>query len=113
MVWEDHSGLSNRHVLLTSFVGSSFVQFFDASSVQRCMEVENITYHGRKLDVSLALSKKELDGVKQQGPAEKKNLDKRNLLLAKEGGMCLKLTSVICMCPSFCSPTIFHCGACM
>lgn len=67
--------------------GSSFVQFFDASSVQMCMEEEDITYRGRKLDVSLALSKKELDGVKQQGPAEKKNLDKRNLLLAKEGGM--------------------------
>lgn len=69
---------------MASLAGSAFVQFFDVSSVQRCMETEDISYQGRKLEVSLALSKKELEGVKQDPVKEK--VDKRNLLLAKEGG---------------------------
>ncbi|CAI8032101.1 Uncharacterized RNA-binding protein C4F6.14 [Geodia barretti] len=69
--------------------GSAFVQFLSPASVQQCMEsVESnetvLLYHGRELEVSLALSPQELDKMKESGTEK---TDRRNLFLAKEGNV--------------------------
>ena len=68
-------------------VGSAFVQFLNPASVQQCMESIDsnetvLLYHGRQLDVSLALSPQELAKMKESGTEK---TDRRNLFLAKEG----------------------------
>lgn len=69
--------------------GSAFVQFHDISAVQSCFEVANseegLCCHGRRLDVSLALSRKELGQLKDYKPGSRVKEDKRNMYLAKEG----------------------------
>ena len=44
-------------------------------------------YGGRRLDVSLALSREEVEKVKDKKSGRKGESDKRNIYLAKEGGM--------------------------
>ena len=66
------------------WLGSAFVQFIDPASVQHCLQTsgESLLFNGRMLDVTLALSPRELSAIKECG--EEKS-DKRNLYLSKEG----------------------------
>ncbi len=71
---------------ISCIIGSAFLQFKKQSSVQPCLDVANgdgLHFHGNKLSVSLAVSKKQAQEFKGQDTRVKE--DKRNLYLAKEG----------------------------
>lgn len=68
--------------------GSAFVQFTSAVAAQKCLQaaeaaVGGVTFNGRLLNVAIALPPSEL--AKKSDKKEK--VDKRNLYLAKEGGL--------------------------
>ena len=48
--------------------------------------MQGLCCRGRRLDVSLALSRKELGQLKDYKPGSRVKEDKRNMYLAKEGG---------------------------
>lgn len=73
--------------------GSAFLQFKDLTSVKACLERasavdQGLSYHGHRLDVTLALSRGEVEQVCREREEGKRTRgeDKRNLYLAKEGG---------------------------
>jgi hypothetical protein len=74
------------------------VQFQDASSVHSCLEASSsrehggISYGGQRLELTLAVSRGEVERVcRERGDEGRrgKGEDKRNLYLAKEGGVCV------------------------
>ena len=84
-----------NHLPFNFFLGSAFVQFKEVSSAQSCLEVcssqeHGITYGGQRLEVTFALSRGEVERVCGERGAEGRRTrgeDKRNLYLAKEGGL--------------------------
>ena len=81
-------------LLFYFFLGSAFVQFQDASSVESCLEAcssreQGISHGGQRLEMTLALSRGEVERVCRERGGEGRRgrgEDKRNLYLAKEGG---------------------------
>lgn len=69
---------------------------------------QGVQYGGRRLDVSLALSREEVEKVKDSASGRMGKVDKRNLYLAKEGGELSTLISVrawpFIFCASFSRP---------
>ena len=47
---------------------------------------QELCLHGRQLDVSMALSKQEMERLRKHKSSKREKMDKRNLHLAKEGG---------------------------
>ena len=56
-----------------------------------------MVYHGHHLDVSVALSRGEVEGVCREREEGKRirGEDKRNLYLAKEGGKCINCNTAV------------------
>lgn len=92
--------------LLSLSLGSAFVQFQDTASVHSCLEVsssreQGINYGGQRLDVTVAVSRGEVERVcRERGDEGRRGRgdDKRNLYLAKEGGMIACIVVVLTIC---------------
>ncbi|XP_002731716.1 RNA-binding protein 28-like, partial [Saccoglossus kowalevskii] len=72
--------------------GCAFVKFRSSTEAEKCLEknsnedgVNGFMLNGRKLHLSMALSKEEAEKLKKDKKEPKEKKDKRNLYLAREG----------------------------